>query len=458
MNAEEVHLYEGAQFTLHELRHLLDDLGTPIDRKDPHGRTLLMSATVLSDENLVEEIIKRGANVNIGDRNGWTALHKACFLGRTSVAKLLLENGANVNARDRYKHTPIQFACDKSEDKASELLPLLVKCGADLNLTNSNGCGPIEHAVLDKNLYVIQALTQAGANFPANFEYLFASLPYTQMPKKNTMINLRAFLAVRCISYLVNSKWDEVKDKFPQDRCSKDNVSYAVSRKRRKKQIAKGYQHPKALQQGFDFKSANEKSLEADPRVQWIRKACLNERIPYDPQDQVTVANTLKSLLIPKLKFYPTPKRSHPIPLHRALSCKTSWCSWVGHEGYIQALVKVNPRALEEQDPLTGLFAFQIAALRTGDLDSVYNLLRMAPNLVPLQHMKIKSSSGTTKVFGLKIRPGQNNIFVRTRGNRLLQLLFFTSTTVYLIRYHFHETLFLFLMYILFFALIIVNK
>ena len=51
-------------------------------------------------------------------------------------------------------------------------------------------------------------------------------------------------------------------------------------------------------------------------------------------------------------------------------------------EGYIKALVKVDPIALIQQDEQTGLCAFQIAAMRTGDLDSGYNLLRMAPYML----------------------------------------------------------------------------
>ena len=51
-------------------------------------------------------------------------------------------------------------------------------------------------------------------------------------------------------------------------------------------------------------------------------------------------------------------------------------------EGYIKALVKGDPIALIQQDEQTGLCAFQVAALRTGDLDSGYNLLRMAPHML----------------------------------------------------------------------------
>ena len=77
--------------------------------------------------------------------------------------------------------------------------------------------------------------------------------------------------------------------------------------------------------------------------------------------------------------LYPVPSRPHAVPFQRALSCDVRFCSWLGQEGYIQALVTVNPAAREKEDKLTGLYAFQLTALRKGDLDSSYHLLPMCP-------------------------------------------------------------------------------
>ena len=54
----------------------------------------------------------------------------------------------------------------------------------------------------------------------------------------------------------------------------------------------------------------------------------------------------------------------------------------MGQEGYIRALATVDPAALEEADEITGLYAFQLAALRRGDLDSSHQLLCMCPYLL----------------------------------------------------------------------------
>ena len=63
----------------------------------------------------------------------------------------------------------------------------------------------------------------------------------------------------------------------------------------------------------------------------------------------------------------------------------------MGQEGYIRALATVDPAALEEADEITGLYAFQLAALRRGDLDSSYQLLRMCPYLLDVTQRPLSS-------------------------------------------------------------------
>jgi hypothetical protein len=57
----------------------------------------------------------------------------------------------------------------------------------------------------------------------------------------------------------------------------------------------------------------------------------------------------------------------------------------MGQEGYIRALATVDPTALEELDEITGFYAFQLAALRRGDLDFSYHLLRKCPYLLEVK-------------------------------------------------------------------------
>jgi hypothetical protein len=50
---------------------------------------------------IVEMLIKHGANVHYADKDGWTPLHQAVCNGDTNVAIALVEAGAKLDARTR---------------------------------------------------------------------------------------------------------------------------------------------------------------------------------------------------------------------------------------------------------------------------------------------------------------------------------------------------------------------
>ena len=62
------------------------------------------------------------------------------------------------------------------------------------------------------------------------------------------------------------------------------------------------------------------------------------------------------------------------LPLHYALDSPS------GNRDIVKKLVHNYPESLERRDPITGLYPFQQAS--TSDLDTCFQLLRQAPNLV----------------------------------------------------------------------------
>ena len=68
----------------------------------------------------------------------------------------------------------------------------------------------------------------------------------------------------------------------------------------------------------------------------------------------------------------------------------------VQHEEYswandIEQIINAYPAAIVEMDPITGFYPFQLAATRTCDLESIYELLRREPNLL------VERAEGDTK-------------------------------------------------------------
>ena len=89
----------------------LDAEDIDIDAIGPDGNaTMIASAAFLGHENVVEMLIRRGADVNRRNVDRGTPLHAAAFLGQWESVRLLIENGADLSAQNRDGATPLQVA------------------------------------------------------------------------------------------------------------------------------------------------------------------------------------------------------------------------------------------------------------------------------------------------------------------------------------------------------------
>ena len=128
------------------------------------GDTPLNAATTHGNKAMVELLLSRGADVNARVTTGGIALHTAVDNGFQAVAETLLRQHANVNAHfptANREETPLHLAVKKSYPN---LASLLLKYGADINATNSDGRTPLFHAINFSRPELVQKLLTAGAN------------------------------------------------------------------------------------------------------------------------------------------------------------------------------------------------------------------------------------------------------------------------------------------------------
>ncbi|TET35634.1 MAG: hypothetical protein E3J72_10830 [Planctomycetota bacterium] len=133
----------GRQFTLLMLailcknkeivRELIEN-GAYVNAKDSvHDYSPLHLAAKNGLGNIVNILIKRGADVNAKGRRGYQPLHCAMIKGHTDIARHLVKEGADVNVHDNWGRTPLHFAALLGHMESAKLL---IEKGADVNARN----------------------------------------------------------------------------------------------------------------------------------------------------------------------------------------------------------------------------------------------------------------------------------------------------------------------------------
>jgi len=179
------------------IRRLLKQ-GASVQARDRMGRTALLVAV---DRNHVESaklLIEGGADVNAQDhqldsplllagargylevlkltlganpdftiynRYGGTALIPACERGHVEVVKALLQTDVNINHVNRLGWTALLEAIILSDGgpRHQEIVRLLIKAGADVNVADGENISPLLHARNKGFTPIVNMLESAGA-------------------------------------------------------------------------------------------------------------------------------------------------------------------------------------------------------------------------------------------------------------------------------------------------------
>jgi len=107
---------------------------------------------------IAELLLQAGASPNQTGSEGLTALIWAVNEGRTELVERLLKAGADVNSRGIFTalHAAVQFS-------TKEMVTLLLKNGANLNRLDAAGNTPLDYAYREKNTEMVEFLLAKGA-------------------------------------------------------------------------------------------------------------------------------------------------------------------------------------------------------------------------------------------------------------------------------------------------------
>uniref|UniRef100_A0A4W6FGS4 Kinase D interacting substrate 220 n=1 Tax=Lates calcarifer TaxID=8187 RepID=A0A4W6FGS4_LATCA len=139
-----------------------------VDSRSDNGQTPLMVAAEQGNLEIVQELIRRGANVNLDDVDCWTALISAAKEGHIEVVRELLENNANLEHRDMGGWTALMWAAYKG---CTDVAQLLLEKGANPNITGQYSVYPIIWAAGRGHAEIVHLLLQHGAKVNCSDKY-----------------------------------------------------------------------------------------------------------------------------------------------------------------------------------------------------------------------------------------------------------------------------------------------
>lgn len=136
------------------------------DDSELSGMTALMVASSRGFSEMVEELIKRRADVNLKRYTGETPLILAARYGDAKTVKDLLRAGANPNAKVMSPHageiTPLTSTINSDSEQRVEVARILIGARAQINPRGSFLISPLMQAVGD--LEMVELLIANGAD------------------------------------------------------------------------------------------------------------------------------------------------------------------------------------------------------------------------------------------------------------------------------------------------------
>ena len=126
-----------------------------------------LSAIITMQASGVKDILSE--KIGVTDIFGWTLLHYAAIRLDKEVVEELLKKGANPKAKDLAERTPLHYAIDaanpndETDKRLKAVVSVLIEYGADTELRGRDGIGALHCAARNSSAAVTNQLLEAGA-------------------------------------------------------------------------------------------------------------------------------------------------------------------------------------------------------------------------------------------------------------------------------------------------------
>ena len=148
---------------------LLLDAGAQLEANNDIGYTPLMASIEGDHEDVIDLLLKRGANVNptfqstmqINGLGGSTPLYTATRKENLSIIKKLLKHGADANRPAPNSWSPLKSAAQQG---SFEVVKTLLEAGADPNIADDTNYTPLMNAVSGQHESIVKILLKFKAD------------------------------------------------------------------------------------------------------------------------------------------------------------------------------------------------------------------------------------------------------------------------------------------------------
>jgi ankyrin repeat protein len=145
-----------------ELVDLLIRAGANAKAANRYGVTPLWLAAMSGNAASIEMLLKAGADANTASAEGETVLMTAARTGKLDAVNVLLRYGADVNVKEGWhQQTALMWAAAEGHPA---VIRSLVEAGADIRARSQGGFTPLLFAAREGQIDAVQALLAAGAD------------------------------------------------------------------------------------------------------------------------------------------------------------------------------------------------------------------------------------------------------------------------------------------------------
>lgn len=146
---------------LNNVKFLLDHYNYNINQKCKEGLSALHYAVAYNHLDVVKELFKRGADLNLPASKRKSCIIYAAVNGNFQMAEYLIQNGAKFLKTDAFRKNPLIYAIINGH---VELTSYLLRLGSDFATGDSSNNTPLHYACAYGRYEIIGLLIAAGAN------------------------------------------------------------------------------------------------------------------------------------------------------------------------------------------------------------------------------------------------------------------------------------------------------